>query len=561
MTIEYRDETPFTGDDHTPTELANAIRTKKYGKDVREPIAQLAGKLSNAVLGQSIGSVVATPTKTFANLSELQKTYPNGADGVMVTVDNGHKYFWKNNDWVDGGVYQAAGIPQYFFGANRKIVDGEKGILKDFNSIPIEMANRAVAIGNNIRSIRNIPIDFGDKENSGLFMDLRSLDTDTTTGSIQFIFDTKNRGWYRIGWFKQNQYTNWKSIYNDEFLENTTVKSYVLTGKNGFKFSTVGLKKLTDEEFNQFVDLDFLPKKNLLAVYTSNILGENKLKNVPKEGGFNLVQTNANFINDSYTGTVQILTYPGGERFYRICWYGENNWTDWEKIATESDFNQNSISNTVLPAFESVAVIGDSYASGAIYSSDGINHKGDQYNKSWLASLSRKYGFDYYNYSVGGQTTWGWLSAPTRGLSQLKNDSVKELYIINLGINDANKHYNELGTSEDIATKENTFYGNLSRIYDEIKAKAPNSVIVFATIAINGIESKNYDDFSKAIEEVALYKNAPCLNLRNNKMIRPISETMVGGHPTALGYIQLGNVIDLELSKIITIDKYKQIFS
>lgn len=34
MTIEYRDETPFTGDDHTPTELANAIRTKKYGKDV-----------------------------------------------------------------------------------------------------------------------------------------------------------------------------------------------------------------------------------------------------------------------------------------------------------------------------------------------------------------------------------------------------------------------------------------------------------------------------------------------------------------------------------------------
>lgn len=106
MVVEYRDETPFTGDNHTPTELANAIRTKKYGKDVREPIAQLADKLSNAVLGQNIGSVVATPTKTFTNLSELQKAYPNGADGVMVTVDNGHKYFWQNNDWVDGGNYQ-----------------------------------------------------------------------------------------------------------------------------------------------------------------------------------------------------------------------------------------------------------------------------------------------------------------------------------------------------------------------------------------------------------------------------------------------------------------------
>ena len=104
MVVEYRDETPFTGDNHTPTELANAIRTKKYGKDVREPIAQLADKLSNAVLGQNIGNVVATPTKVFDNLAELQKTYPNGADGVMVTVDNGHKYFWQDNQWKDFGV-------------------------------------------------------------------------------------------------------------------------------------------------------------------------------------------------------------------------------------------------------------------------------------------------------------------------------------------------------------------------------------------------------------------------------------------------------------------------
>lgn len=114
MTVEYRDETPFTGDSHTPTELANAIRTKKYGKDVREPIAQLSEKLSNAVLGQNIGSVVATPTKTFTSLSELQKTYPNGADGVMVTVDSGHKYFWQNNAWVDGGIYQSEGLTEEF---------------------------------------------------------------------------------------------------------------------------------------------------------------------------------------------------------------------------------------------------------------------------------------------------------------------------------------------------------------------------------------------------------------------------------------------------------------
>ena len=110
MTVEYRDDTPFTGDNHTPTELANAIRTKKKGEDVREPIAQAVEKISNAVLGGNIGNVVATPTKVFDNLSKLQETYPNGADGVMVTVDTGHKYFWQNNAWVDGGVYQSPGI-------------------------------------------------------------------------------------------------------------------------------------------------------------------------------------------------------------------------------------------------------------------------------------------------------------------------------------------------------------------------------------------------------------------------------------------------------------------
>lgn len=110
MVVEYRDSTPFTGDNHTPTELANAIRTKKDGKDVREPIAQLAEKLSNAILGRNIGNVVAAPTKVFGSLAELQKAYPNGADGVMVTVDTGHKYFWQDTDWVDGGVYQAAGV-------------------------------------------------------------------------------------------------------------------------------------------------------------------------------------------------------------------------------------------------------------------------------------------------------------------------------------------------------------------------------------------------------------------------------------------------------------------
>lgn len=109
MVVEYRDNTPFEGDNHTVGELAKAIRTKMYGVDVRESIAQAVEKMENWTKGNNIGNIIATPTKVFANLSALQSAYPNGADGVMLTVDNGHKYFWSNNQWTDGGVYQSDG--------------------------------------------------------------------------------------------------------------------------------------------------------------------------------------------------------------------------------------------------------------------------------------------------------------------------------------------------------------------------------------------------------------------------------------------------------------------
>lgn len=110
MAVNYRDNTPFEGDNHTVGELAKAIRTKMYGVDVREPIAQAVEKMENWTKGANIGTVTNTPTKVFEDLEDLQNSYPNGADGVFVTTDNGHKYYWQNNQWNDGGAYQAAGV-------------------------------------------------------------------------------------------------------------------------------------------------------------------------------------------------------------------------------------------------------------------------------------------------------------------------------------------------------------------------------------------------------------------------------------------------------------------
>ena len=118
---------------HQITELTEWMRTKAKGSDVREVIAQLfertwveAIKEGNtnlevakarggfSTLGNRLkdmttrigGIAEGSPKGVYANLSALQAAKPNGDSGIYVTADSGHWYYY-NNGWKDGGVYQA----------------------------------------------------------------------------------------------------------------------------------------------------------------------------------------------------------------------------------------------------------------------------------------------------------------------------------------------------------------------------------------------------------------------------------------------------------------------
>lgn len=119
---------------HQITELTEWMRTKAKGSDVREVIAQLfertwveAIKEGNANLevAQARGGfetlsnrlnnfdaeiqnvTSGSPKGVYPNLAALQSAKPNGDSGIYVTTDNGHWYYY-NNGWKDGGVYQAS---------------------------------------------------------------------------------------------------------------------------------------------------------------------------------------------------------------------------------------------------------------------------------------------------------------------------------------------------------------------------------------------------------------------------------------------------------------------
>ena len=115
-------------------DLPDYIRSKAYGIDVRETLAQMtemtiqlgvnmglspdealkwARKLQESVSQSEFDSWVATlldggPSIFMNTLSELQSTYPNGAPGVALVreTDPSKIYVWNGTAWEDFGDYQ-----------------------------------------------------------------------------------------------------------------------------------------------------------------------------------------------------------------------------------------------------------------------------------------------------------------------------------------------------------------------------------------------------------------------------------------------------------------------
>ena len=115
-------------------DLPDYIRSKAYGIDVRETLAQMtemtiqlgvnmglspdealkwARKLQESVSQSEFDSWVATlldggPSIFMNTLNELKTTYPNGAAGVALVreTDPAKIYVWNGTDWEDFGAYQ-----------------------------------------------------------------------------------------------------------------------------------------------------------------------------------------------------------------------------------------------------------------------------------------------------------------------------------------------------------------------------------------------------------------------------------------------------------------------
>lgn len=269
-----------------------------------------------------------------------------------------------------------------------------------------------------------------------------------------------------------------------------------------------------------------------------------KCKNTPNNSTGTLISF-ANSV-DSKNAIVQIMYNLDNKIYTRYNVYGIG-WSEWNEIA-----NYNYKDNCLLSMFDKVGVIGDSYASGEIYGTDGVLI-GDKYKISWIQQLARRNGFKAFNFSEGGLSTRTWLTS-NYGLEKMNNTEICDIYILALGINDyygLGESY--LGDKSDIASGNDTFYGNYSKIINAVRDKAPTGKIMISTIAIRKSETSEYKRLIKmyndAIIEIANEYNIPIIRQDKYPYFDSYAyeENMIHGHPTAVGY----SIMATELEKCI----------
>lgn len=535
--------------------------------------------------------------EAFKSVDEMTEKYPNGTAGLLLNSSDGFLYFWGGSAWTKGSSYQSTGfdeqtknaIKNSIAGAPTNIINGEA--LEPFNNLNTAPLNSIVTYGTGYENVLNIP----QKNSEGatvLTFDYRSDDA-AYTGAVQLVYQPSGKVFHRISWGTHVNWGNWyrqgesitgigiRTSYSDSapddlntLPDNSVVTiSYDTTKALNFPVSnysggatiatlaysqyatsggSVQLAMLADGrmfrrikwgvptkyrewlEFKQntvggdrLISLERpnAPYDDLNSLKSNGIVSYSEIrniKNIPSDISGEATIMTYGYSNDALIRT-QFLTDRIGSTYIRSS-NSNNVWSTWKLI--DDDYKLPSLS-----MFKSIGVIGDSYASGYIV---GEDYSAEHYPISWPQILARKNGISAINFSKGGLTTRSWLT-DDKGLSLLNTSDEQNLYILNLGINDARLGEGYLGTISDINTGADTFYGNYAKIIKAVIDKSPNSKIIIATNPFTGADNTLYND---AVLNLGNYFELPTIKLQDDRLFTSdyFSKGLIGGHPTVTLY-------------------------
>ena len=309
--------------------------------------------------------------------------------------------------------------------------------------------------------------------------------------------------------------------------------------------------------------MDDLPVNNVY--YFNNVTA---LENQPKASMTGIVFS-AQF-NKSYNRSGIIQFYiEKDDAYYRESsgTASVTTWGDWQKLKTV----KNTLNNLTCKIFRKVVCCGDSYTSGHIVDHSGVAHPSNP-DYAWPHYMETMTGNTWYNCGSSGANCLTW-QAREEGLPKALASGKAQAYIIGLGINDSasdTDRYVPVGTSDDMGTDAQTYYGGISAIIRAFAEKSPDAFIFVNTnpnIGYADLPARDATAYNAALRDIvqryaSTYK-VHLIDLAGEYKYlytnKSLTDGIVSRHFTASGYEQFAEIYAYILSDYI--NKHISVFN
>ena len=217
----------------------------------------------------------------------------------------------------------------------------------------------------------------------------------------------------------------------------------------------------------------------------------------------------------------------------------------------ESKTNNSIYSNIIndglgFSVFSKFASVGDSLSVGYNTKKDGTPISEDL-KHSWGAYIEKRCGTKSFWTGKSGKTCKTWLNttSETWGLNYCKSIGTMPLYVICMGANESSIN---IGTTDDIDTDNDTLYGYVSKVINELRNISPKSYIVCTGVSREQ-NSPSINNVYKAICE--LKEKCYYLDCFKEFNSEPFTSYFFNWHYSANGYSAMANLFDYKLKEVM----------
>lgn len=218
-----------------------------------------------------------------------------------------------------------------------------------------------------------------------------------------------------------------------------------------------------------------------------------------------------------------------------------------EKSKTNNSIYSNIINDGLgFSVFSKFASVGDSLSVGYNTEKDGTPISEDL-KHSWGAYIEKRCGTKSFWTGKSGQTCKTWLNttSETWGLNYCKSIGTMPLYVICMGANEPGIN---IGTTDDIDTDNDTLYGYVSKVINELRNISPKSYIVCTGVSREQ-NSPSINDVYKTICE--LKEKCYYLDCFKEFNSEPFTSYFFNWHYSANGYSAMANLFDYKLKEVM----------